>query len=609
MTFSEFVATIVTPGQQAITIAFALCAAIALPDGAAKLRKRLSAYFERTEDASWQEGFIDRFDQWFGRLFHSFKGFFCSCVISVLSVLLVAVALWIYLPARVFWTNPDPDLFRFIIIGALINIVPDYLSLRLTRVWIGFMARYRAFWAQVVLITVDLGSSAFIIWSSLTIVRYFRGEPGISILEMAVLFSPYSAYFYSTFTTSLAALVFFLVIAARRLVLSYFVRLGTLYARKSIDSTLSRRKAPFRILAVSLFFVTFPLFFVALVAVSPSSSGVTKLDAFLCGKFGQRLCLYATRLSLDDASRLVMLRRACDGTLTLECVESAEAIVDLPRPEMERLMTYACDLDEPDGCLVAGRMAFAAGDNASGRTYYGRACDLGQGSACNIAQQTDPGSDGPSNQSTGQRLVQLEMSCDDGGGVECALASRLMSEIEGGLSDAAMDRMQQACDLGMSSACAEIGVWYLQGVRGDVDIARGRAFIAYGCANGAADGCMRLVTVWMSEGFQNLVQADLAVLMARSACVGRDELGCEVFTKIAPSQGESGGQTMTKTLRAILLEDQDNHAARRQLLDMLITAGEFQAAEAELGKGLQRPGAEEIFEDFEQRLNEVRQSN
>lgn len=609
MTFSEFVAIIVAPGQQAFMMAFALCGTIALLDGAEKLRVRLSTYFARTEDTSWQEGFIDRFDQWFGRSFRSLKGFFWSSVISVFSVLMVSVALWIYLPARVFWTDPNPDVIRFVLVGALINIVPDYLSLRLTRVWIGLMARFRAFWAQVALIAVDLGSSAFIIWSSLTVVRYFRGEPGISMLEMAVLFSPYSAYFYSTFTTSLAALVFFFVIAARRLVLSYLVRLGTLFARKSIDPTLSRHRAPFRTLAVSMFFVTLPLFFAALVAVTPSPSGVTKLDAFLCGKFGERLCLYSTRLSPDDASRLVMLRRACDGTLTLECVENAEAIIDMPRPEMERLMTYACDLDESDGCLVAGWMAFVTGDNTSAGKFYRRACGLGQRSACNVARHTNPGSDGQSNQNTGRRLAQLETSCDDGGGVECAMASRLMREIEGSLSDAAVDRMQQACDLGMASACAEIGVWYLQGVRGDVDTARGRAFIAYGCANGAADGCMRLVSDWMSEGFRNPVQTDLAVLLARSACAGRHELGCEVFTRIVPSHEDSGGEPMTEALRAILLEDQDNHAARRRLLDILITAGDFQAADSELSKGLQRPGAEEVYEDLEKRLNEDRQGN
>lgn len=609
MTFSEFVATIVAPGQQAFIIAFALCGTIALLDRAEKLRERLSTYFARTEDASWQEGFIDRFDQWFGRPFLSLKGLFWSSVISVLSVFIVSVALWIYLPARVFWTDPNPDVIRFVLVGALINIVPDYLSLRLTRVWIGLMARYRAFWVQVTLIAVDLGSSAFIIWSSLTVVRYFRGEPAISILEMAVLFSPYSAYFYSTFTTSLAALVFFFVIAARRLVLSYLVRLGTLFARKSIDPTLSRHKAPFRTLAVSVFFVTLPLFFAALVAVNPSPSGVTKLDAFLCSKFGERLCLYATRLSPDDASRLVMLRRACDGTLTLKCVENAEAIIDLPRPEMERLMTYACDLDELDGCLVAGLMASVAGDNTSAGTFYGRACDLGQQSACNVAQHSNPGSDGPSNQNTRQRLAQLETTCDNGGSVECAMASRLMREIEGGLSDAVVDRMQRACDLGMASACAEIGMWYLQGIRGNVDIARGRAFIAYGCANGAADGCIRLVSDWLSEGFRNPVQADLAVLMARSACTGRHELGCDMFIRIVPPHGERGGETMSEALRAILLEDQDNHAARRRLLDILITAGDFQAAESELTKGLQRPSAEEMFGDFEKRLNEEREGN
>ncbi|WP_299694858.1 hypothetical protein [uncultured Tateyamaria sp.] len=609
MTFSEFVATFVTPGKEALAIAVAICAPIAALDGAAKLRTRLSAYFERTEDVSWQEGFIDRFDQWFGRSFLSFKGFFWSSAISLLSVLIVSVTLWIYLPARVFWTNPDPDMFKFVIIGALINILPDYLSLRLTRVWIGLMARYRAFWAQVILIAVDLGSSAFIIWSSLTVVRYFRGEPGISILEMAVLFSPYSAYFYSTFTTSLAALVFFFVIAARRLVLSYVARLGTVFARKSIDPNLSRQKAPFRVLAVSLFFVTLLLFYAALVAVSPSPSGVTKLDEFLCDKSGERLCLYATRLSPDDASRLVMLRRACHGTLTLECVANAEAIIDVPRPKMERLMSYACDLEEPDGCLVAGRMAFVAGDNASGGTYFGRACDLGERSACIVARQTDPGSNGPSSQSNGPRLAQLELSCDDGGGVECAQASRLMMEIEDSLSDAAFNRMHQACDLGLAAACAEIGLWYLQGVRGDVDVARGRAFIAYGCASGAAEGCMRLVTVWMSEGFQNPVQVDLAVLMTRSACAGRHELGCDVFTRIVPSHGESGGETMIEALRAILLEDPDNHVARRRFLDILITAGDFQAAESELRKGLRRPGAEGVFGDVEQRLKDDRQGN
>ncbi|WP_223422168.1 hypothetical protein [Tateyamaria pelophila] len=598
MTFSEFDEIIFDPASRALLYAIAIGTAIALLDNVRGLRQPLSAYFERTEDLSWQARFVAVFDSMFGTGFFSLRGFLLSSVISLASVSVVAFVLWKYLPERTFWANPDPDMIRFVAIGAAINVIPDYFSLRLTRFLVGQMTRTRSFWAHATIVVADLASSTFIIWSSIAVVRFIRGEPGMSVLEMAVLFSPYSAYFYSTFVTSLAALIFFLLIVSRRLVLSYLARWLTVMTRRFVTPKISRRDAPFRILGLSQIGISFSVLFIAFFAVSPGATGVARMDAALCDVFGERLCLYAARLSPDEMSKLTMLRRACDGTLSLQCLEDAESIIDGQSEESLSLMSLACDLEEPDGCVVAGQMAFATGDTDWAFALHERACSLGLSSACYAAGRPQMSEQIGKDEETAQTLSRFEMVCEDGVGAACFDLSLRLARVDGTQPEVVVARMQQACDLGFIGGCGELGLWYLSGRGVEQDQARGRALIIYACANGAAEGCSRLATTIMSSDAADPSGTEIAMLIAEGSCIGADEEGCRLYSGFIVRGTEKGAPDARKALSVILSRDPDNHAARKVLLELLILSGEISAAQEEIDKGLRRPGKSVYYWDL-----------
>jgi len=115
----------------------------------------------RETDINWPDSFGMAFDGVFGEKHLSWKCFLRSCVASMIGVMIMSVLYWTLNP-NPRWSINLPAVWIIGCIGAMLNFVPDYVSLLESRWVIKIMSRCSAAIVTVTLLIVDVAATAAI---------------------------------------------------------------------------------------------------------------------------------------------------------------------------------------------------------------------------------------------------------------------------------------------------------------------------------------------------------------------------------------------------------------------------------------------------------------
>lgn len=293
---------------------------------------------------TWSSQFCDVFDSVFGEKHLSWKCFFRSCLVSIISVLFVY-----------FLLNTGFDIFgegkrvlgavtlqELFIYGALLNFIPDYISLFETRWLLKRFSYSDSFIAQVVMLLLDLIFTLVIISIYITLTLLVFGVD-VSVMKMVAVFSEYSIFFYSTFSTSLMALLF--------CVSTWVMRLTS---KTNLGHWLEIEDKPLRqIGAISAFFILI-IGVILSPAINRQDSKLPNYIENMACELSADTCLDVIRITSNEQKKIELFSLACLGGITEQCIETGIKVLNTNKVLASELFDESCRQRNDVGCLNLG---------------------------------------------------------------------------------------------------------------------------------------------------------------------------------------------------------------------------------------------------------------
>jgi len=484
----------------------------------------LSRWLDGFYETTWSTHFCRLFDIVFGERTFSAKRFARSSVASILSVfalyVLFAQVLGV-LGARTFGSMP---LWQALLIGALVNILPDYFSLIATRWLLERFGKVRSVLGQIAMLIASLIFSGTIILVAIYTYSLVADERPPSPVEIVALFSVYSIFFYSTFLTSIWAWVYCLS--------GWFVRLFT---KAGLGNLLNIREDPVRQIAL----VSAAIMVLGGMAMGPilqpqKGSFSNAFDDFICG-LDLKACFLAARAAGDTERVAHFMELACtEEAENLTCGDRIDASFSLGDvQEIDAVWKRACDGGFVRACRAHGyylaRLATPS-SLASAVDYYRMACDGGDLPGCNnlgIMYENGTGVD----HSDLKHAADLYRQACDGGAMRACNNLGIIYENGTGMDRPDPARSvklyRQACDGGNFAGCNNLGILYENGTAVDhPDPAQAVALYQLACDGGEMMACKNLGDMY--ENGMGVDRPDLAraIRLYRQACDGGAMRGC-----------------------------------------------------------------------------------
>lgn len=431
---------------------------------------------------SWSHHFCNLFDAIFGEKHLSWRCFVRSSIASVLAVLALYLLFAQVLGVLDERMLGELDLWQAILLGAAINIIPDYISLFETRWLLKQFERVTSFPAQLLVLLGDLVLSGAIIWLGVTVFHVARGAAPPGPVEMLALFSIFSVFFYSTFLTSVWA---WLYCAS-----SWFMRL---FVQTPLGRILPIERTPLRQVGLVGGAIVFAVCLILGPVSKASESGmVSAFDEMLCDMLGGRLCLHLARRQVDGDDGYAKLSQFCAEANPWECYARVLEFFEGDAAQTSALWERGCEAGYGESChYLADIRQFVEGSEDAMRSavdLYGKSCALDVARSC-----------------TARGLVLA-----DGHGY-ASLAD----------AEAAAMAYNKACALGDAEGCTMLGEAHHEGrgVLWDGEVALG--FLIEGCSGGHAPGCTVKGDVLVSLG-----RPQDAAEAYWQGCDNRDAPGC-----------------------------------------------------------------------------------
>lgn len=445
----------------------------------------LALWLMGAQKSTWAKQFGGFFDGVFGEKHFSLRRVVTSVLFSVVSVLLLYVLFTHILGITAVRVDDGMAVKDVLVLGLVINIFPDYLSLIETRWLLKRFESVRTVWGQVAVLTFDLVFSGLIIWAAINAVRLINGDAYLSPFEMMLAFSMYAVFFYSTFATSAWAWLYWASTGMVRF-----------FSGKTSSTFLNVEHKPLTQVGFIAGVLVFAVFsFKALIPDSADTSPVTSLDRFICSYLSPELCKHVVRLSHQDRKDLAIISRACDGGGIDSCHAAAVRHFQGDKAKAAALWQKACNGGDMLGCANLGFLyrhgEGVAQDAAKAAQLYTQACDGGNMGGC----------------------FNLGFLYQDGQGMarDAAQAARLY---------------RQACDGGDMKGCANLGVLYRNGLGGTRDAAQAAKLFGKACDGGNMPGCVNQGLLYaIGQGVPRNVAK--ATRLLRQACDGGFEPACK----------------------------------------------------------------------------------
>ncbi len=452
-------------------------------------RDTLALWLMGTAEDRWARQFCLLFDRAFGDRHFSLRCFVRSSIASILAVFalyLLFGPVFGFLEGR---TVAGLSLWQALLIGAAVNILPDYLSLLETRWVLQRMDRVRSVFGQAAVLVLDLAFSAAIIWGGITLFRWAMGEAPLTWVEMLAFFSAFSIFFYSSFVTSVWSWLYCLT--------TWFLRLFT---RTPLGRLLDVETDPAKQVALVGAGVVLLVGVGAAPMIAPGAAGegagatVGRFDDWLCRTFPDDACDHVVRLTPDEERRLAYIESICEGG-TLEF------------------------------CWNEALRQLGVGD-AAAATLFRRGCDSGDVRGCtNLGWMYETGSG--VEQDEGKAVALYRQGCDGGDALGCANLGVMYRDGRGVEQDdtAAVTLYRQGCDGGDALGCTNLGWMYVNGLAVEQDDGMAVALYRQGCDGGNASGCANLGDMYRQG--RGVDQDDgAAVALYRQGCDGGNAVGC-----------------------------------------------------------------------------------
>lgn len=476
-----------------------------------------------TEDR-WARQFCLLFDRTFGSRHFSRRCLWRSSVASILAV----VALYLlfgpifgFLEGR---TVAGLALWQALLIGAAVNVVPDYLSLLETRWMLQRMHRVRSVLGQAAVLAADLVFTGAIIWGGIALFRWASGQALLSWVEMLAFFSAFSIFFYSSFVTSVWSWLYCLS--------TWFLRLFT---RTPLGRVLDVETDPAKQVALVGAGVILIIGLAAAPMMRPGAAGadsdvvIGRFDDWLCRTFPDEACPHVVRLTPDEERRLAYIERICEGEVLDFCMDQAVRLFGGNDAAAATLLRHACDGGRAQACSQLAWMYYygrgLAQDYGAAGALYRQGCDGGSVMGCtNLGAMYEDGWGVPQDNSAA--VARYRQACDGGDATGCSNLGNMYHFGHGVAQDygVAVELYRQACD-GHAPACNNLGWMYEHGRGVPQDDGAAVALYRQSCDNGHAWGCTNLGRMY--EVGRGVAQDDgAAVALYQRACDAGDAVGC-----------------------------------------------------------------------------------
>ena len=483
-------------------------------------KRELTHWLNGAYVSSWSVHFCRLFDQVFGDKPISLKRLVRSSIASFVAVGLLYILFAQVLGVLGNRTYGNFGLLQALLIGVMINLVPDYISLLETRWLLERFAKVNSFFTQVLLLIADLLFSAAIVWIAIALFSLVRDGRAPSPVELIALFNVYAVFFYSTFLTSLWAWVYCLS--------AWFIKL---FSKLGLGKVLDVDGAPVRQLALvgSLLLFTGALLGSSLLK-STDNHGSSRFNDFVC-RIDLNSCLHAARLSNDLLRVVHYMSTVCGNNFyTKICDDHLIKFFSDDSIGIDSLLRKACDGGEMTGCTYLA-YSYTKGhgfdvDFEQANTLFRQACDGGDMNGCNslgLSYENGTGFDVDFEQAN----ALYRQACD--GGYMNGCTNLGLSYADGHGFDVDFEQantlFRQACDGGDTNGCNSLGVSYENGTGLDVDFEQANALYRQACDGGDMNGCNSLgVSYENGTGFD--VDFKQANALYRQACDGGDMNGC-----------------------------------------------------------------------------------
>ena len=486
-----------------------------------EFKRDLSHWLNGTNESTWAEQFCRFFDTAFGEKHLSRKCFTRSSLASILSVLLLYLLFTRVLGVLGIRKLGSMEFLEVFLVGVVINILPDYLSLLETRWLLGRFAKTHSFLGQLLLLLIDFIFTALIILLAISAYSWIFNDGKIpSLIELVGLFSVYAIFFYSTFLTSVWAWIYCLS--------TWFMRLFT---RLGLKNVLDIKDHPVKQIALvgSLFvflsgFVSGPAF------STGDADGSSRFNNYLC-RLDLKACLHAARISKDTERIVHFMVTACGNEIDDgSCAQRLNDYFDGDSVEANRIWQEACDGGFARACkAIAWAYNYGEGmpvDFAKANTLNEKACEGGDMGACNNLGLNHERGDGvPVDLAKAKALY--EQACEGGDMWGCNNLGLRYEQGDGVPVDLAKANAlyEKACKGGDMGACFNLGWNHARGDGVPVDLAKANALYEKACEGGDMGACNNL---GLNHERGDGVPVDFvkANALYEQACKGGDMVGC-----------------------------------------------------------------------------------
>ncbi len=340
----------------------------------AEVKEELTLWLWGERQFEWAAMFSRSFDAFYGKKHLSWR---CFIRLSLVSIAAVALLTYFFLMSNSGQDMPiarDPYLALgfFLALGAILNVVPDYLSLIETRWLLRNFEKVHGFRWQCLFVLADLVFTATIIVVSLRIFEHGLllgvDEAPTSIIELIAFFSIFSIFFYSSFSSSLWVLAFFLSFGFVKFV-------NWVGVSKYLDVEHSPEKQI--ALAGSVIVFIGLMGTLSLIQNDPKTN-VSRLDRVLCHVFPQSTCDHIAKKATDETLVAAYRKRAClHEPRTHGYCYSAVSEFKALFSEGDRvgMLEKGCELADFNACSALAQHYRKQGELANAVGIYESSCD------------------------------------------------------------------------------------------------------------------------------------------------------------------------------------------------------------------------------------------
>ena len=225
-------------------------------------------------------------------------------------------------------------------------------------------------------------------------------------------------------------------------------------------------------------------------------------------------------------------KKSCSGNDVLSCLTLAQLYSNEPKIQLSYLQ-ISCRLRDAQSCALAGQLL---GNHPSSSSYQERACYLNHSDGCFSLGFSYEKSEKP------QKAIPLyEHGCKINHAPSCVNGGALaFSRKDKPLS---ISLYQKGCQLGDPKACSTLGLLYLRGEMGDVQITNAHRLLTIGCAARLTNVCDalfhelptyainrceqgKIADCYLAAQFQEKQQPEEARKLAQKGCDGKSSLSC-----------------------------------------------------------------------------------